>query len=279
MNLSCGRFELALHTPRIMAVINLTPDSFSDGGRYASPTDALKAAENALKQGAALLDLGAESTRPGAAAISVEEEWRRLAPVLLEAVKLNAPISVDTYQPLTMQRALDAGADMINCIRGFREPGAVEAVMASKAALCAMHMQGAPETMQAAPQYADAVAEVSNFLRERADALMQAGVARERICLDPGFGFGKRLEDNLALLSRLAELCEAGFPLLVGLSRKSMIGAICNEPDANQRLAGSLAAALEAAQRGARILRVHDVRETRDALAVWQAVHNAAQGK
>jgi dihydropteroate synthase len=265
--------------PALMGVLNLTPDSFSDGGSYATPTQAIDRAQQMMADGAALVDVGAESSRPGAPEVSAADEWARLAPVLTELQRARVPFSVDTYKPETMRRAIDAGAVMINDIYGFRQPGALEAVVGSGSglggsngvALCVMHMQNAPKTMQDAPRYADVGQEVGNFLKARCEALQAAGVAAGRIWLDPGFGFGKTLDHNLALLRGLSELSRLGFPLLVGLSRKSMIGALTGR-DVQHRAAGSVAAALVAAQNGARMLRVHDVRDTADALKVWWAV-------
>jgi dihydropteroate synthase len=269
-NLQCGRFSLPLSRPLIMGVVNITPDSFSDGGRFLDPADAITQARRLMDEGADLIDLGAESSRPGAAeVVSAEEELRRLLPVLRGLREL--PLSVDTVKPEVMRVALAEGAAMINDINALRAPGALAAVAAGDAAVCLMHMQGSPGTMQQHPHYGDVVAEVMQFLRERIASACAAGIAPERLLIDPGFGFGKTLEHNLALLRRLREFAELGVPLLAGWSRKSSLGAITGRP-AGERLAASIAAALIAAQNGAAVLRVHDVAQTRDALAVLAAV-------
>ena len=257
-----------------MGIVNITPDSFADGGRFTDATSAIAQAEKLLREGADILDLGAESTRPGAAAVDEEAEWLRLAPVLRALRDSPVPISVDTMKPAVMRRAIDAGAAMINDICALVEPGALAVLAASDAAVCLMHMQGEPRTMQAAPIYADVVRDVDCFLRERVAVAQAAGIAPERIVVDPGFGFGKTLEHNLHLLRHLAVLCDKSPPLLAGLSRKSSLGRITGRP-VEERLAGSLAAALIALAGGARILRVHDVAPTRDIVAVWQAVRQA----
>jgi len=257
-----------------MGVLNVTPDSFSDGGRFVERDAAVAHARRMVEEGANLVDLGAESTRPGARVISEEEELSRLMPVLEALAELAIPLSVDTRRPRVMREALAAGASMINDVQALQAAGALEAVAAGDCAVCLMHMRGEPGTMQQNPQYADVVAEVGAFLASRVAAAQAAGIARERIAVDPGFGFGKTLAHNLELLRRLGELTAHGVPLLVGLSRKSMLGAITGRPEAD-RLAPSIAAALLAAQRGAKILRVHDVKETREALAVWQALSSA----
>jgi dihydropteroate synthase len=270
--LQCGRFGFSLDAKAlVMGVLNVTPDSFSDGGRYATLEFAVSRAEEMIGQGVDLIDVGGESSRPGAPALPVDEEMRRVMPVLYALRDLGKPLSVDTTKPQVMREAIIAGVDMINDINGFRAPGAIEAVLGSDCALCVMHMQNTPQTMQARPAYADVVGEVIHFLRQRIDAMVAAGVERERICVDPGFGFGKTLEHNLALLRGIGALrAELGLPVLAGLSRKSMIGAITGKP-VEQRLAGSLAGALAALAHGARIVRVHDVAETVDAFKVWQA--------
>lgn len=274
MKLRCGRYELALERPLLMGVLNITPDSFSDGGRFMDRNAAVAHARRMLEEGADLVDLGAESTRPGARAISEEEELSRLMPVLEALADLAVPLSVDTRRPRVMREALAAGASMINDVQALQAAGALEAIGAGECAVCLMHMRGEPGTMQQNPQYTDVVAEVGAFLASRVAAAQAAGIARERIAVDPGFGFGKTLAHNLELLRRLGELAAHGVPLLVGLSRKSMLGAITGRPEAD-RLAPSIAAALLAAQHGAKILRVHDVKETREALAVWQALSTA----
>jgi dihydropteroate synthase len=267
--LRCGRFEFALERPLIMGVVNVTPDSFSDGGRYFARDAAIAHARRLAEEGAEIVDIGGESTRPGAAPVSEEEELERILPVL-EALG-DLCISVDTRRPAVMAAALDAGASMINDVQALQASGALEAVRESQCAVCLMHMKGEPATMQRDPHYDDVVREVKAFLQERVAAAEAAGIARERIVVDPGFGFGKTAAHNLTLLGRLAELGELGAPLLAGLSRKSTIGQLTGRP-ADARLAGSLAMALIAVQRGATILRVHDVKETRDVIAVWEAL-------
>jgi dihydropteroate synthase len=268
--LRCGRFVLSLDRPLIMGVVNITPDSFSDAGRFLDPAAAIAHARKLMKEGASLIDLGAESSRPGAAAVvDAEEELRRLLPVLQGLRDL--PLSVDTVKPEVMRVALAEGAAMINDINALRAPGALDVVAKSDAAVCLMHMQGSPGTMQQNPSYGDVVAEVKAFLQERVDRVCAAGVALERVVVDPGFGFGKTLDHNLELLRHLRELAALGMPVLAGWSRKSSLGAITGRP-AGERLAASIAAALIAAQNGAAILRVHDVAATRDALSVLAAV-------
>ena len=271
MFLRCGRFSLPLARPLVMGVLNVTPDSFYDGGKFADRDAAVVHARRMAAEGADIVDVGAESTRPGAGAISEEEELRRLIPVIEAVVDLPVPVSVDTRRVRVMRAVLAAGASMINDVQALQSPGALETVAASDCAVCLMHMRGDPATMQRDPQYADVVAEVRDFLARRVADCERAGIRRDRIAIDPGFGFGKTLAHNLELLRRLTELAPQGIPLLVGLSRKSMLGAITGEP-ARDRLAPSIAAALLAAQHGAKILRVHDVRETRDALSVWEAL-------
>jgi dihydropteroate synthase len=270
--LQCGRFRLSLHRPLIMGVVNVTPDSFSDGGRFLDPAAAIAHAHKLIEEGADLLDLGAESSRPGTAVVvTAEEELRRLLPVLQGLRDAPVPVSVDTIKPEVMRVVLAEGATMINDINALRAPGAIAAVAAADAAVCLMHMQGTPGTMQQHPSYDDVVAEVKAFLLERVRAARAAGIALERIAIDPGFGFGKTLEHNLELLRHLREFEVLGVPVLAGWSRKSSLGKITGKP-AGERLAASVAAALIAAQNGARILRVHDVAATRDALAVLAAV-------
>jgi len=274
-SLLCGRFELRLERPLVMGIVNLTPDSFSDGSLYLEADAAIAHARSLAAEGADILDLGAESTRPGAQPVSAEDELRRLLPVLEALRGANVPLSVDTFKPEVMRRVLDAGVDMINDIYGFRRPGALQVVAGSRCGLCAMHMQGEPRTMQQAPQYGDVVAEVRGFLQERLDALLGAGVDPRRIALDPGFGFGKTAAQNYQLLNRLADLRIEQYPLLLGLSRKSMLGHVIGRQPA-ERLAGSIAAALAAVARGAEILRVHDVAATVDAIKIWKAVELGA---
>ena len=271
-----GRFRINLSTPKIMGIINLTPDSFSDGGTYSrSSSAALAHAERLLAEGAHILDIGGESTRPGAAHVSPEEEWARLQPVVEEIAKWNVPLSVDTRRSAIMQRLLGDGlSDIINDISALADGGAIELLAAHPdTGICLMHMQGLPETMQNNPQYQDVVAEVAGYLKARAQACRAAGIRSERIMLDPGIGFGKNLQHNIQLMRHLPDLqAQTGLPLLVGVSRKRMIGEITGEAEPAQRIHGSVAAALYAAERGAAILRVHDVKATADALKVWQAL-------
>jgi len=252
-----------------MGVVNVTPDSFSDGGVYYARDAAIAHARRLAEDGADIIDIGGESTRPGSAPVSEEEERGRILPVLEALGELC--VSVDTRRPAVMRAVLAAGASMINDVQALQAPGALDAVRDSQCAVCLMHMQGEPATMQREPHYDDVVAEVKAFLRQRLAAAEAAGIARERIVIDPGFGFGKTAAHNLTLLRRLDEFGELGVPLLAGLSRKSTIGKITGRP-AGERLAGSVAMALIAAQRGATILRVHDVKETRDVIALWQAL-------
>lgn len=269
--LRCGDFVLPLDRPLVMGIVNLTPDSFSGDGAAGNSQAAIDQAHRQLAAGADLLDLGAESSRPGATPTPIDEELRRLTPVLSALRDCSVPISVDTYKPEVMRAALDLGATMINDIYALRMPGALAVTASNNCAVCLMHMQGQPLTMQQQPHYADVVAEVQGFLAERVVAAVQAGIGRDRLLLDPGFGFGKTLEHNLTLFRALDSFAGFDLPLLVGVSRKSMLGGITGRP-LEQRFAASVSAALLAAQRGARILRVHDVAETRDALAVWHAV-------
>lgn len=265
------RFRIDLSRPRVMGIVNITPDSFSDGGRHASTQAALAHCEQLLKEGADILDLGGESSRPGAPVLLLEDELARVLPVLKGALSLGVPVSIDTYKPETMRAALDLGVDIVNDIYALRWPGALAAVAAHKACgVCLMHMQGEPVSMQHKPMYGDVIAEVSAFLTERAADAVAAGIERERVVLDPGIGFGKTVEHNFALLARQRELLVLGYPLLLGWSRKSSLGALTGRP-VEDRLAASTAAALAAAQHGARVLRVHDVAATVDALKVGQA--------
>jgi dihydropteroate synthase len=270
--LQCGRFGYNLaQRPLVMGILNVTPDSFSDGGRFQALEFAVERAEQMIKDGVDIIDIGGESTRPGSPSVPVDEELRRVMPAIYALRELGYPLSIDTYKTEVMREAIIAGADMINDINGFRAPGAIDAVKDSDCGLCVMHMQGTPQDMQALPSYEDVVADVIAFLRERVEALLAAGVARERITIDPGFGFGKSVEHNYALLRSISRMeSELGLPVLAGLSRKSMIGAVTGR-SVEQRLAGSLGGALAAVAQGARIVRVHDVAETVDALKVWQA--------
>jgi len=255
-----------------MGVVNVTPDSFSDGGRFLDPDAAVAQARAMIDAGADLVDVGGESTRPGAAVVNEAEELARILPVV--SALRDIPVSVDTRHPKVMRAGLEAGASMINDIEALGAPGALEAVAGSDCAVCLMHKKGDPATMQEDPRYGDVVAEVRDYLAGRVAACAAAGIARERIVLDPGFGFGKTLAHNLTLLKRLPELAALGLPVLAGWSRKSSLGRITGR-DAGERLAGSLAAALLALLGGAKILRVHDVKETRDALLVWEAWRKA----
>ncbi|HEY0843982.1 MAG TPA: dihydropteroate synthase [Noviherbaspirillum sp.] len=280
--LQFGRFRFSLDgknaRPLVMGILNVTPDSFSDGGQFASLDLALSHAEQMIADGVDIIDIGGESSRPGAEPLSLDEELRRVMPVIYALRDCGKPLSVDTYKPEVMREAIAAGADMINDINGFRADGALTAVNESDCALCIMHMQKAPATMQLRPEYEDVTADVTRFLRERVTTMEGAGIDRNRICVDPGFGFGKTVEHNLTLLNNIGRIeREVGVPVLAGLSRKSTIGTITGRP-VDQRLAGSLAAALLAVANGARIIRVHDVAETVDALKIWQAVENNKQG-
>lgn len=272
--LSAGTFKLALDRPLIMGIVNVTPDSFSDGGRYLDTPAAIAHARQLAEEGADILDIGGESTRPGAQPLPVDEEMQRVLPVLDALRDLAVPLSVDTRKPEVMRAALAHGAAMINDIQALVSPDALEAVRASECAVCLMHMQGDPQTMQAAPHYDDVVAQVREFLAQRVQACEAAGIARQRIVIDPGFGFGKNHRHNLDLLRALGTFADLGVPVLAGLSRKSLLGKITGR-QASERLAGSVALALLAVQRGAAIVRVHDVAATRDALLVQQAVSNA----
>ena len=269
--LKCGRFTLSLERPLIMGVVNVTPDSFSDGGLFADSAQAKADARRLIDEGADILDIGGESTRPGSAPVPVAEERRRVLPVLESLSNCGVPVAVDTRKPQLMREALAAGASMINDTNALGAAGALEAVAASDAAVGLMHMRGDPRTMQDAPAYDDVVREVRDFLRGRVAAAENAGIAPARIVVDPGFGFGKTLEHNLALLRGLSVFAGLGGALLAGLSRKSMLGRLTGR-DVGDRLHASVAAALAAVKNGAHIVRVHDVAATRDALAVWNAV-------
>lgn len=268
-----GRFNFPTSRALVMGILNATPDSFSDGGQFASLDYAITHAEQMIRDGVDIIDIGGESSRPGAPAVTLDEELRRVMPLIFALRDCGRAISVDTYKPEVMREAVLAGIDMINDINGFRAPGAIEAVKDSDCALCVMHMLDNPTTMQANPEYNDVVREVTDFLAERIAVLTAAGIDKERLWIDPGFGFGKTVEHNYALLKAGKQMvAELGVPLLAGLSRKSMIGAITGKP-VEQRLAGSIGGALAAVAHGAQIVRVHDVAETVDALRVWQAAH------
>lgn len=263
------RFRIDLARPKVMGIVNVTPDSFSDGGHHGDAAAALAHCEKLVAEGADILDIGGESTRPGAAPVPLEQELARVLPVLEGALKLGVPVSIDTLKPEVMQQVLERGADIVNDVNALRLPGAEEVVAAHPSCgVCLMHMRGDPATMQQRPAYDDVLAEVGEFLRERLATLDARGVAAERIVLDPGIGFGKSVEHNLTLLRRQRELLALGRPLLVGWSRKSTLGAITARP-VGERLAASVAAALAAVQLGARVVRVHDVAATVDALKVW----------
>ena len=265
------RFAIDLGRPRVMGIVNVTPDSFFDGGVHASPVTALAHCERLVGEGADILDIGGASSRPGAVRLSAADELARVLPVLRAALTLGVPVSVDTCTPEVMQAALGIGVDIVNDIRALRAPGAIELIAAHKTCgVCLMHMRSDPQTMQDTPEYDDVVSEVGAFLARRSAALVERGVATDRIVLDPGIGFGKHAEHNLALLARQHELLGWGYPLLLGWSRKSTLGVLTGRA-VQDRLAGSLAAALAAVERGASIVRVHDVGPTVDALRVWQA--------
>ena len=271
--LDCGGKPLDLGQPRVMGILNLTPDSFSDGGRFLARDAALRHATQMVGQGAALIDIGGESTRPGARPVSVEQELERVVPVIEAlAVEIAVPISVDTLKPAVMREAAAAGAGLINDVMALQAPGAIETVAELKIPVCLMHMQGEPRTMQKEPHYHDVVAEVGAFLAERVAACEAGGIRRDRLLIDPGFGFGKRLEHNLSLLKHLQGLDSLGLPLLVGISRKSMIGSLLGEVPVDQRVIGSVAAAVIAVMQGAAIIRAHDVGQTVEALKIASAV-------
>jgi dihydropteroate synthase len=273
------RFAVALDRPRVMGIVNVTPDSFSDGGRFASTRTALQHCEQLMREGADILDIGGESTRPGIPPVSLDEERARVLPVVREAVKFGVPLSVDTYKPELMREVLDLGADIINDIWGLRQPGALDVVAThASCGICVMHMHGEPQTMQRAPMDGDAVPQVRDFLRERSQALRERGVSVSRIAWDPGIGFGKTLDQNFALLARQRELLHDGYPLLAGWSRKSSLGTVTGAT-VGERVPASIAAALLAVERGAAIVRVHDVRETVAALKVWSATQVALSGQ
>lgn len=270
----CGRYTLDLSRPLVMGILNVTPDSFSDGGRHDTVAQAVAHAHALIADGADILDIGGESTRPGAPFVSPEEELRRVLPVLRELVQLNVPVSLDTRRTSVMQAALTEGlVDLINDVSALEDDGALPLLAAANVGICLMHKQGNPDTMQQQPSYISVVDEVGSYLARRVQLCLAAGIDQARLLADPGFGFGKTLEHNLALLRALPQLeQQAGVPLLVGLSRKSMLGAITGESQADQRLGASIAAAVLSAQQGARVIRVHDVKETVQALQVLRAV-------
>jgi dihydropteroate synthase len=263
---------LDLNSPKVMGILNVTPDSFSDGGSYTNIDSAIKQAEKMIEQGASIIDIGGESTRPGASDVSLQDELDRVIPVIEKIHEnLDCWISIDTSKAKVMQEAVNAGADLINDVRALTEEGALQAAVQADVPVCLMHMQGAPRSMQSAPEYEDVVAEVKSFLLQRVSRCLNAGIRKENIILDLGFGFGKQLKHNFQLLAATREFVDLGYPLLTGVSRKSMFGQLLDR-DINNRLAGSLAGALIAAQQGSQIIRVHDVAETVDVFKVLQAV-------
>jgi len=274
--LSCGLFQLSLSRALVMGIVNVTPDSFSDGGLHSRRDAALAHAMQLLEEGADIIDIGGESTRPGAQPVGIQEELDRVLPLIEALHGAPVPLSVDSFKPEVMRAAISAGVQMVNDINALQDEEAMRVVAGSNVAVCLMHKQGNPQTMQLQPEYGDVVTEVADFLRARVAAAERAGIARQRIVVDPGFGFGKTLEHNIALLRELNKLTELGVPVLAGLSRKSMLGALTGR-DVGQRLSASVAAALIAVQRGAKIVRVHDVRDTVDALKIWNAMSGEMQ--
>lgn len=270
----CGKFQFDLARPLVMGIVNITPDSFSDGGQHASTAAAIAHARQLIDDGADILDIGGESTRPGAAPVSEQQELERVLPVIEGLRGIAVPISIDTWKPQVMRAALAAGASMVNDVNALQAEGALQAVADTDAAVCLMHKQGTPQTMQQRPEYRDVITEVSRFLGERIAAAEAAGIARQRMVIDPGFGFGKTLAHNLDLLRELAAFRALGVPVLAGLSRKSMLGAITGR-EVGERVAASVAAAMLAVQRGAAVVRVHDVRETVDALKILNAMNES----
>ena len=264
------RFELDVSHPLVMGIVNVTPDSFSDGGLHANSADAISHAETLVEEGAHILDVGGESTRPGATSLSAEEEWQRIGPVLRQVVKWDIPVSVDTYHPQTMQKALDLGVDIVNDVWAFRQKGALEAVASSRCGLCMMHMHGEPSTMQLHPMVGNVMDELSVFFQTQLALIDEAGIDQSRVVLDPGIGFGKTVEQNFEILRKQSQLLHFGQPLMVGWSNKSSLGAVSGLP-VDQRLVPSVVAAVLAVERGARILRVHAVAKTVAALSVWKA--------
>ncbi|MDM0023471.1 dihydropteroate synthase [Variovorax saccharolyticus] len=273
-----ARFAIDLSRPRVMGIVNVTPDSFSDGGAHASTADAVAHCVRLVEEGADILDIGGESTRPGSPAVPLDAELARVLPVVREAVTLGVPVSVDTYKPEVMRAVLDLGADIVNDVWALRQPGAMQAAAAHPACgICLMHMHRDPQTMQTAPMAGDVLPAVRSFLEQQARELEALGVASARIVLDPGIGFGKTIEQNFALLARQRELLAGGWPLLAGWSRKSSLGAVTGISEAGERMVPSVAAAVLAVERGAAVVRVHDVRETVAALAVWGAMAGQQQ--
>ena len=271
MKLRCANLSLDLSTPKVMGILNVTPDSFSDGGKFHHIDAALTHAQQMIEQGADIIDIGGESTRPGAQPVMLEEELQRVIPVIQALSGCGAVLSVDTYKPEVMRAAIEAGVHMVNDVFALQQPGASQAVQDSQVAICLMHMQGTPQTMQVQPSYQNVLAEVQAFLTQRVEVVRQIGVGDNRIVLDPGFGFGKKTAHNLTLLKHLAELHIANLPILAGLSRKSVLGQIVGQ-DADQRVFASVAASVLAVSHGANIVRVHDVKATVEALKVTTAV-------
>jgi len=273
--LNCGPYKLDLNKPVVMGILNVTPDSFSDGGKFNELDAAMRQAETMVAEGADIIDIGGESTRPGAAAVSVQQELDRVIPLVEKLSRqLEIPVSVDTNKAQVMSESVRAGAGMINDVMALQNEGALQAaaLLDSSIAICLMHMQGQPRTMQHDPQYDDVVQDIFSFLEHRTKDCIEAGITRQQLCIDPGFGFGKTLEHNLSLLKNLEEFTKMELPVLVGLSRKSMLGALLGDVPPKQRIDASIAASVLAYERGAQILRVHDVRQTVDALKVASAI-------
>jgi len=271
MKYHCGRFQLDLTIPRVMGIVNVTPDSFSDGGKFNTTDKAIQHALTLVEEGADILDIGGESTRPGATPVPLDEELKRVIPVIQGLRDVGVPLSIDTYKPEVMRAAIEAGADIVNDVCALQEPNALEIVAPSQVGICLMHMQGRPQTMQADPHYDNVVQEVAEFLASRLKAAEQAGIDRSRIVLDPGFGFGKRTAHNLTLLNEMQAIQALGQPLLVGLSRKSVLGQVLGS-NVDERLHASIAASVISVMKGANIVRVHDVKPTVDALKIVAAV-------
>jgi dihydropteroate synthase len=267
----CGRFQLDLTIPRVMGIVNVTPDSFSDGGKFNTTDKAIQHALTLIEEGADILDIGGESTRPGATPVPLDEELKRVIPVIQGLRDVGVPLSIDTYKPEVMRAAIEAGADIVNDVCALQEPNALKIVAPSQVGICLMHMQGRPQTMQADPHYDNVVQEVAEFLASRLKAAEQAGIDRSRIVLDPGFGFGKRTAHNLTLLNEMQAIQALGQPLLVGLSRKSVLGQVLGS-NVDERLHASIAASVISVMKGANIVRVHDVKPTVDALKIVAAV-------
>lgn len=277
MKLQCAEYLLDLSTPKVMGILNVTPDSFSDGGQFTNIDAAIAHAQQLIDDGADIIDIGGESTRPGATPVPLETELQRVIPVIQALAKCGVALSIDTYKPAVMQAAIKAGVHMVNDVFALQQPGAIEAVQDSAVGLCLMHMQGTPQTMQLQPQYQDVVQEVRQFLQQRVSQLSAAGIAKQRIAIDPGFGFGKKTQHNLTLLKQLAQIRFDDLPILAGLSRKSILGQLAGG-DPSQRLYASLAASVLAVSHGANIVRVHDVKATVEALKVTAAVLQKDEG-